>query len=139
VQNAQVQYLEPGVRDGVETYAAVSAAFAALSIALRTWDEELQLAGPLAAHARQTFDAMLNMDASYAAAYPDIAASWPSDGGALADDKLLAAAFMLLATGEPQYRRALLALPRRAIRCHGRFTVTHAQVDRLVSWRATSG
>ena len=39
--------MAPGAAQGVETYAAVTAAFAALSVALREWDEELGLKGPL--------------------------------------------------------------------------------------------
>lgn len=54
----------------------------------------------------QVFKAMEKMSESYAANYPDMAAAWPSDGSALWDDKLLAAAWMLLATGDPHYRCA---------------------------------
>lgn len=57
-QAATAQFLDPVARQGVETYAAVTAAFAALSVALRTWEAELQLTGPLQVRAAQTFRAM---------------------------------------------------------------------------------
>lgn len=56
------------------------------------------------------------MERSYEAAYPEVAASWPSDGARLNDDKLLASAFMLLATGDSQYRCAPQPRPAPALR-----------------------
>ena len=57
-QAATAQFLDPAGKQGVETYAAATAAFAALSVALRTWEKELQLTGPLQQRAAQTFKAM---------------------------------------------------------------------------------
>ena len=80
--------------------------------------------------ANQTYSAMLQMTGSYASTYGTLAQSWPSDGQYLNDDKLLASAFMLLATGDSAYRCAfhlfLSILPLRVIlwTCTGRVLLT---------------
>jgi hypothetical protein len=92
-------WVSPNGTQGVETYAAVTAAFAALSSALGPWDETLQMTSKLLLYAKQTYAVMQASQGSYEKTFPRMAQSWPSDGTSLWDDKLLAASFMLLADG----------------------------------------
>lgn len=92
-----------------ETLAAVTAAYASLSIALNIFSEDA-LADQLLTAANQTFNHMenpLTAQGSYEATFPEVASFWPSNPAELNDDRLLAAASMLYSNGgEPRFRCA---------------------------------
>lgn len=92
-----------------ETLAAITAAYASLSIALEIYSEDA-LVEQLRQAANETFNHMedpTTAEGSYEETYPQVAAFWPSNPIELNDDKLLAAACMLYSNGgEPRFKCA---------------------------------
>jgi hypothetical protein len=130
-QNADVRYVD-AQNQGTETFAAVTAAFAALSIALKPFKDTDADTADYLMRAKQTFAVMQQSRNSYAslAENAQIAQSWPSDPANLADDKLLASAVMLLATGSQEYRCVFCACNHKrhhTLAWYARVSCAHAQ------------
>lgn len=107
-QNANVRYVDV-TNQGTETFAAVTAAYASLSVALKPFEDTNDLTRKLLESAERTFKVLQRSVRSYASLAENaaLAQSWPSTEALLADDKLLAAGMMLLATGRQEYRCAV--------------------------------
>lgn len=105
---------------GTETVAAITAAFAALTVSLNVYGEQ-DLVVELRRRANQTFTLM---ESSPMESYEqtlsnlNVGSFWPSAGGSeLFDDMLLASALMLYSDGkEPRYKCARLAFSCRPAR-----------------------
>lgn len=105
---------------GTETFAAITAAFAALTVSLNVYGEQ-DLVVELRRRANQTFTLM---ESAPITSYEESLASlsvgsfWPSAGGPeLFDDMLLASALMLYSDGkEARYKCAPCCWPPSAIR-----------------------
>lgn len=93
-----------GARPGTETFATVSAAFAAASAALTPFPQDFELYNELRARAVRLYERMRTTSGSYETAYPEVRPFWPSRADSLSDDQLLAAGMLLYMTGEQQYR-----------------------------------
>ena len=95
---AQVNLASPA-EPATETLAAITSAYASLSIALEIYSEDA-LVEQLRTAANETFSQMESAtQGSYEATYPNVASFWPSNPTELNDDRLLAAACMLYSNG----------------------------------------